>query len=231
MEKAMSRQLQAAKSGAESAAFQVEEARSALLVYEGRPDLPTPISSPVGGRVLRLIEQSEKVVSTGTPILEIGYSPRLEVVADFLTRDAVKIRPGMPAMITVWGGDSTIPARVRTVEPGAFTKISALGVEEQRVNVICDFEGKPQNLEDGFHVEVQVIIWNGEDILLVPSSAVFRSGKRWSVFVVRNGVAHQMPLKIGHQGEAYWEVSEGVQIGDDVVVHPSGDVKDAVRVR
>jgi HlyD family secretion protein len=231
LEMAMSKQLRAAKSGAESAAFQVEEAKSALLVYQDRGDLPTPVLSPVGGRVLKLLEQSEKVVGTGTPILEIGYTPRLEAVADFLTRDAVKIRPLMAAMITDWGGESPIQARVRTVEPGAFTKISALGVEEQRVNVICDFVGDPQNLEDAYHVEVQVIIWDGKDVLRVPSSAVFRSGESWSAFVVRNGVARQIPLKIGHQGETYWEVLEGLQVGDDVVVHPNADVKDAVRVR
>lgn len=231
LEKATLKQLQAARSGTDSAVFQIEEAKSALLVYQDRADLPTPVLSPVDGRILRLIEQSEKVMSSGAPILEIGYTPRLEVVADFLTRDAVRIRPGMPAMITDWGGTSPISARVRIVEPGAFTKISALGVEEQRVNVICDFEGATQNLEDAYHVEVQVIIWDGKNVLRVPSSAVFRSGDEWAVFVVRKDIAHQIPLKIGHQGERYWEVLGGLQIGDEVVVYPNADVKESVRVR
>ena len=232
LEQAMLKQLQAATSGAESAAYQVEEAKSALLVYqEGHSELPTAVLSPVDGRILKLIEQSERVVSPGTPIVEIGYDPRLEVVSDFLTRDAVRIKPGMAAKITDWGGDAPIPARVRMVEPGAFTKISALGVEEQRVNVICDFEGDPQSLQDAYHVEVQVILWDAADVLLVPSSAVFRSGNEWSVFMVRNGKAHSSPIQIGHRGESQWEVIEGLHVGDPVITHPSAGVRDGVRVR
>lgn len=232
LEQAMLKQLQAAMSGAESAAYQVEEAKSALLVYqEGHSELPTAVLSPVNGRILKLIEQSERVVSPGTPIVEIGYDPRLEVVSDFLTRDAVRIKPGMAAKIIDWGGDAPIPARVRMVEPGAFTKISALGVEEQRVNVICDFEGDPQSLQDAYHVEVQVILWDAADVLLVPSSAVFRSGNEWSVFTVRNGKAHSSPIQIGHRGESQWEVIEGLHAGDLVITHPSAAVRDGVRVR
>jgi HlyD family secretion protein len=226
-----SRQRVGAEAGAQSAAYQVEETQSALLVYgQDRADLPSSILSPVSGRILRLIEQSEKVVSAGTPIVEIGYSPRLEVVADFLTRDAVRIKPGMPAMFTDWGGDKPIPARVRMVEPGAFTKISALGVEEQRVNVLCDFAGSPETLKDAYHVEVQVIVWEAPDVLLVPSSAVFRLGNEWMVFTVRDGVAHSSPLQIGHRGENQWEVIKGLRVGDVVITHPGADVKDKARV-
>lgn len=232
LEQVTLKQLQAAASSAQSAAYQVEEAKSALLVYqEGRSELPTPVFSPVDGRILKLIEQSERVVSPGTPIVEIGYSPHLEVVSDFLTRDAVRIKPGMTARIIDWGGDTPIPARVRIVEPGAFTKISALGVEEQRVNVICDFEGDPQSLQDAYHVEVQVILWEAANVLLVPSSTVFRSGNEWSVFTVRNGKAHSSPIQIGHRGEAQWEVLEGLHAGDIVITHPSAGVRDGVRVR
>lgn len=232
LEEATSKQLQAAASGAQSAAYQVEEAKSALLVYQsGRSDLPTAVISPVSGRILKLIEQSERVVSPGTPIAEIGYTPRLEIVSDFLTRDAVRIKPGMAAKITDWGGDSPIPARVRMVESGAFTKISALGVEEQRVNVICDFEGDPQSLQDAYHVEVQVILWDAADVLLVPSSAVFRSGNEWAVFTVRNGKAYVAPIEIGHRGQSQWEVIDGLQAGNLVITHPSAGVKDGVGVR
>jgi HlyD family secretion protein len=232
LEQVTLKQLQAATSGAESAAYQVEEARSALLVYqEGRSELPTAVVSPVDGRILKLIEQSERVVGPGTPIVEIGYEPRLEVVSDFLTRDAVRIKPGMPARIADWGGDSPIPARVRMVEPAGFTKISALGVEEQRVNVICDFEGDPQSLQDAYHVEVQVILWDADDVLLVPSSAVFRSGDEWSVFTVSDGRAHRSPIQIGHRGEDQWEVKEGLHARDVVIAHPSAEVRDGVRVR
>jgi HlyD family secretion protein len=232
LEQATSKQLQAVILGAQSAAFQVEEAKSELLVYQGgRSDLPTAVISPVSGRILKLIEQSERVVNPGAPILEIGYTPRLEIVSDFLTRDAVRIKPGMAARITDWGGDAPIPARVRMVEPGAFTKISALGVEEQRVNVICDFEGDSQSLQDAYHVEVQVILWEASDVLLVPSSAVFRSGDEWAVFTVRNGKAYSSPIKIGHRAENQWEVLDGLHAGDLVVAHPSTAVKDGVRVR
>jgi HlyD family secretion protein len=232
LEQAAAKQLQAAKAGAESAAFQVEEARSALMVnQEDRSNQPTAIVSPVDGRVLRLIEQSERVVNPGTPLIEIGYTPRLEVVADFLTRDAVRIKPDMPAMITDWGGDTPIAARVRMVEPGAFTKVSALGVEEQRVNVICDFAADSSGLEDAYHVEVRVITWENADVLLVPSSAVFRSGEDWAVFTVGNGRAHKTTVRLGHRGEIDWEVLEGLHPGDDVIVYPSADVKDGARVR
>jgi HlyD family secretion protein len=232
LEQAISKQLQAAKSGAESAAFQVEEARSALMVnQQDHSNQPTAIVSPVDGRVLRLIEQSERVVNPGTPLIEIGYTPRLEVVADFLTRDAVRIKPDMPAMITDWGGEKPIPARVRIVEPGAFTKISALGVEEQRVNVICDFSPDSSGLEDAYHVEVRVIVWQNNDVLMVPSSAVFRVGEDWAVFTVRKTSAHRTIVHLGHRGESDWEVLDGLQPGDTVIVHPSIDVKDGARVR
>lgn len=226
------KQLQASLSAVESAIYQVEEVKAALLVQQGgKANLPTALISPVDGRVLRLIEQSEKVVTPGTPILEIGFTPRLEIVTDFLTRDAVRIRPGMSAVITDWGGDTPIPAVVRMIEPGAFTKVSALGVEEQRVNVICDFVGDSQSLEDGYHVETRVIVWQGKDVLLVPSSAVFRSGANWAVFTVRNARAHKTIVQIGHHGEANWEVLNGLQPGDHVIAHPSAEVDEGVRVQ
>ena len=232
LDEAARKQLQAALSGAESAAYQVEETRSALLVYQnGNSNLPTAITSPVNGNVLRLIEQSERVVGPGAPIVEIGYSPRLEIVADFLTRDAVRIKPGMPVVITDWGGDAPISARVRTVEPGAFTKISALGVEEQRVNVVCDFNGDTHGLGDGYHLEARVIVWQGENVLGVPSSAVFRSLGDWAVFVLRDGRARKAIVQIGHRGEVNWEVLSGLQPGDHVIAHPGLDVDDGVRVQ
>ncbi len=232
LEQAAARQLQASKSAVEAAAYQVEEARSAMMVHqENRSDLPTAVRAPVDGRILRLVEQSERVVTPGTPIVELGYTPRLEVAADFLTRDAVKIKPGMSALFTDWGGDIPIPARVRMVEPGAFTKISALGVEEQRVNVICDFVGDPKGLEDAYHVEVRVITWEGSDVLLAPSSAVFRAGQDWAVFTVADGVAHITTVQLGHRGQIDWEVLEGLHPGDNVIVYPSSDVKDRARVK
>jgi len=229
---AAAKQVQADEAAAQSAAHQVQEAQSALLVYEqGRPDLPTAITAPVDGRVLKLIEQSERVVSPGTPLIEIGHTPRLEIVADFLTRDAVRIKPGMPATITNWGGDAAIPARVRLIEPGAFTKVSALGVEEQRVNVVCDFLGETHGLQDGYHADVRVTVWKGDDVLRVPASALFRSSDHWNVFVVSAGRAKKTVVRVGHRGDTHWEAFDGLQPSDHVVVHPSAEVRDGTRVK
>ena len=226
------KQLDAAKSRAKAAAYQVVEAQSALLTQtSGRSDLPAPVTSPVGGRILRLFELSERVVIAGTPIVEIGYTPRLEVVADFLTQDAVKISPGTGAIIDGWGGNKPLRARVRMIEPGAFTKISALGVEEQRANVVLDFLEGSDKLEDAYRVEVRVITWESPGVLKVPSSAVFRSQNDWSVFKVDNGNVRKAIVQLGRRGAFEIEVLQGLVAGDVVITHPSADIKDGVRVK
>lgn len=224
--------LEEAMASQEVATHQVEEANAALLAARG-PDSrsPTPIRTSIAGRVLRLYEQSERIVTPGTPLIEIGYTPHLEIVSDFLTREAVKIRVGMRAIITDWGGSQPLYAHVRAIEPGGFTKISALGVEEQRVNVVLDFEGTSDALQDGFHVQVSVITWESDNILCIPPSAVFRSGADWATFVVSQGVAKQTTLKIGHRGEDLWQVMEGVSEGAEVIAHPAAEIIDGVRVR
>ena len=223
--------LEAAHSRAQAAAHEVEEARAALAGQTGdRTVAPVAVQSPADGRVLKLLEQSERVLAPGAPVLAIGYSPKLEVVAEYLTADAVKIRPGMDAMIEDWGGAEPLHARVRVVEPGAFTKVSALGVEEQRVNVVLDLTGDTANLADAYRVEVRVITWQAPDVLKVPSSALFRVGEQWAVFRVSNGVVQRTILKMGHRGEGETEVFEGLNAGDSVVVYPSSDLKDGARV-
>jgi HlyD family secretion protein len=225
------KQSEAAKSRAQSAAHQVEEATAALMTQTNdEQDLPMTVKSPIDGRILKLLEQSERVLPPGAPIIEIGYTPTLEIAADLLTADAVKISPGMDAIIDDWGGDKPLPARVRVVEPGAFTKVSTLGVEEQRVNVILDFTQNSANLADAYRVEVRVITWQGSNVLKVPASAVFRSGEEWAVFTVSNGVAHHKIVKLGHRGDYEIEVIEGLNETDSVVIHPSPDLKDDVRV-
>ena len=224
-------QLDSAKSRAQAAAFQVQEAQAALMNPSGADtSLPVPIKTPVAGRVLRLIEQSERVVTAGTPIVEIGFTPKLEIVADFLTQDAVKIRPDMDAIIDDWGGDKSLRARVRVVEPGAFTKISALGVEEQRVNVVLDFVDSSDKLADAYRVEVRVVIWQASDVLKVPSSALFRVGEEWAVFKVENGRAKRTTIQTGHRGAFETEVLKGIKAGELLIVHPSAEIKDGVRV-
>ena len=226
------KQVQAAESGLEAAKSQVKEAKSALLVYHSGPStLPTAIRAPVTGRVLRVFEKSERVVTPGMHLLEIGFTPRLEIVSDFLTRDAVRVKPGMPALITDWGGGKDIPARVRLVEPGGFTKVSALGVEEQRVNVICDPAGPTDGLEDAYHVNVRVIVWQGTDVLKVPASAIFRFQNDWAVFLVKNGRARRTIVAIGHRGAADWQVTQGLKAGDRVILHPGADIDDGIRVK
>lgn len=229
---ASAKQLEAARSREQAAAHQVEEATAALMNEgDNHESVPVAVRSPIDGRILRLLEQSEKVLAPGTPIAEIGYTPKLEIVADFLTADAVKIHPGMDAIIEDWGGDRPLHARVRVVEPGAFTKISALGVEEQRVNVILDFTEDSANLADAYRVEVRVITWEDSDALSVPASAVFRTNEKWAVFRVSTGLAHRTLVKLGHQGSYETEVLEGLNVGDLIILHPSPDVQEGARVK
>lgn len=228
---ASAKQLDSAKSRKKAAAFQVQEAQAALMNQSSANSfLPVPIKTPVTGRVLRLLEQSERVIAAGTPIVEIGYTPKLEIVADFLTQDAVKIRPDMDAIIDDWGGDKPLRARVRVVEPGAFTKVSALGVEEQRANVVLDFVDTSDKLADAYRVEVRVVIWQAPNVLKVPSSALFRTGEEWAVFKVENGRAQRTTIQTGHRGTFDTEVLGGLKAGDLLIVHPSAEVKNGIRV-
>jgi HlyD family secretion protein len=232
-DKTANKELDAALFKSKAAASQVEEARAALLAVAPDPAgiKMVHLRSPVAGRVLRLIEQSERVVGQGTPVVSIGYTPRLEIVADYLTTDAVKISAGMPARIEEWGGGNPISARVRLVEPSAFTKISALGVEEQRVNVVLDFVSAPEQLGDAYRVEVRVITWERPGALKVPLSALFRRGDDWNVFVAENDRARRRIVKIGHESDLEAEVLDGLREGDQVIVHPGNELGDAGRIR
>lgn len=189
-----------------------------------------PVRAPTAGTVLRVLEESERVVAAGTPLIEIGDPGGLEIVVDLLTEEAVRVEPGDPMRITGWGGDRTLAGRVRLVEPDAFTKISALGVEEQRVNVIGDFVDPPAALGSGFRVDVAVVTWQDDDVLTVPTSALFRRGEGWQVFAVESGRARLRAVEIGHRGVERAEVLGGLSAGEEVVVYPSDQVTDGVRV-
>jgi HlyD family secretion protein len=233
-EKTANKELDAALFKSKAAASQVEEARAALLATAAQDPAGMKtvyLRSPVPGRVLRLIEQSERVVGQGTPVVSIGYTPRLEIVADYLTTDAVKINSGMPALIEEWGGGKPVLATVRLVEPSAFTKISALGVEEQRVNVVLDFVSTPEQLGDAYRVEVRVITWQGPSVLKVPLSSLFRRGDDWNVFVAENNRANRRIVKIGHESDLEAEVLDGLREGERVIVHPGNELSDAGRIR
>lgn len=191
------------------------------------------IVAPTDGVVLRVVDASSKIVTPGQPLLEIGDPGDLEVVIDVLSKDAVMIRSGDIIEVDGWGGENTLEARVRSVEPSAFTHISALGVEEQRVNIVADFAGdvaNRQGLGDNYRIEARIVVWENDDVVTVPTSALFRNKDRWSVFIVRDGLAKQRPIELGKRNARYAEVVNGVAAGDTVIVHPSDQVIDGKAV-
>ncbi len=265
---------QAAEAGVEVAGHELEQAQAALDVRTdeegGGGSSKVVLHSPVDGEVLQRLRESSAVVGAGEPLLEVADPDELEIVADYLSTDAVRIRPGDPARIERWGGERALVARVRRVEPYGFTKVSALGVEEQRVNVILDFADPHEAwsaLGDGYRVETRVIVWQSADVLKVPVSALFRppgaegetgraadggqgreaegasgggtsrgegreSGatEGWAVFLVREGRAVETPVRIGHRSELEAEVLDGLDAGEQVIVHPGAGLEDGVRV-
>ena len=223
------KELEAAGFRARSAVHEVEMARAAITP---RLDGGTVVvKAPASGRVLRVDEPNERVVLAGTPVVEIGDPTDLEVVADLLSSDAVRVAIGDTVEIGEWGGDSTLVGIVRLIEPSAFTKTSALGVEEQRVNVVATVPNPPPALGDRFHVTVRIVLWHAPDVLRVPRGAVFRSGADWVVFVLRDGVVARRVVDVGQRGGEFFEVRGGLVEGDAVVMYPDERIRDGVRVR
>ncbi len=225
------RDAEAARFRAEAASFDVETARAALLAA-GSESTSAPqfaIRSPIHGRVLRVMHESEGVVAAGAPLLEIGDTGTIEAVIDVLSSDAVRVRPGDAVLFEHWGGDRPLAGTVRLIEPSAFTKVSALGVDEQRVNVIADFTDRPQQLGDAYRVHARIVIWRGE-VLKVAATALFRDGDQWSVFVIDGSRARTRRVNIGHQSATETEITGGLQPGQLVVTHPSEQLRDGIRV-
>jgi len=226
-------ELEAAKFKAQAASSEVSVAKAGLIAVEseqnGLSRLVT-LRSPVRGRVLRVIEKSERVVTSGTPIITVGDPRKLEVVVDFLSTDAVKVRQGAIMLLENWGGEAALRARVRRIEPSAFTKVSALGIEEQRTNIVGDFVDPPGPLGDGYRVDVSIIVWEAESVLRIPASALFRHGDGWSVFVVENAKAIRRDLEIGHRSQFEAEVLGGIEEGDAVIVHPTNQIGEGAKV-
>jgi HlyD family secretion protein len=210
--------------------YELAQARAALERPEGNTvGNLVEVKSPVSGRVLKVIQESEMVVSPGTQILEIGDPADIEIEAEILSRDAVAIRPGDAVEIEQWGGENPLKGRVRRVEPAAFTKVSALGVEEQRVIVLCDLLDIPdaaKALGDRFRVEARVAIWHGEDVLIVPAGALFREGNAWKTYIYRDGRAVLTPIEAGHSDGRFTEVLSGLAAGDEVLLHPPDTIHD-----
>jgi len=192
------------------------------------------VTAPTSGRVMRVAQESQSVVAGGAEILTIGDPTDLEIVTQFLTTDAVEVRPGAPALIENWGRNRpALRGQVRLVEPNGFLKISALGVEEQRVNVIVDFVGPREEwmvLGHGYRVEVAVVTWEQEDVLQLPVAALFRDGARWAVYRVVNGEALLTPIELGRENGRSAEVLSGLELGATVVLYPSEQLADGVRV-
>ena len=189
------------------------------------------VRSPAKGRVLRIPEKSERVVAASAPIVELGDAKALEVVADVLSSDAGRLPPGSAVQIVEWGGDDPLEGRVRSIEPSAFTRVSALGVDEQRVNVLVDLLNPPKSLGDGYRVEIKATVWESADVLTVPSSALFQRGGKWAVFVVEDGRAQVRNIGVGHRAEAIVEVVSGLKQGERVILFPSDKVAEGSRVR
>jgi HlyD family secretion protein len=184
--------------------------------------------------VLKRVRQSETVVPAGDPLVEIGDAGQLEVVADLLSTDAVRVRPGARAMIEQFGGEHALPARVRRIEPAGFTKVSALGVEEQRVNVVLDFvdpkAAVKAGLGDAYRVQVRVVLWEADDVVKVPTGALFRNGDRWTVYAVEKGRARRVAVELGHQTGQEAEVTSGLSDGARVILHPADTLADGAHV-
>lgn len=217
-------QVAAARARLDAAHHDVAALRSVQVAVDPPPASMMNVRSPVSGRVLSVLQQSERVVPAGTPLLTLGDARHLEVVVDVLSSDAVKIRKGDRVILEQWGGDRPLQARVRLVEPQAFTKVSALGVEEKRVHVIADFEQRPEELGVGYRVEAKIVIWSGDQLLKIPSSSAFRRGTEWAVFAIRDGRTQVQTIQIGHRNDAELEIVSGLKEGEVVVRRPERDL-------
>ncbi|NUN47208.1 MAG: HlyD family efflux transporter periplasmic adaptor subunit [Candidatus Brocadiae bacterium] len=230
--------VESARFSADVARYEHETAVSALARIErGEGEERLEIRSPIRGRVLRVIYEGPGPVSPGTPLLEIADPTALEVVSDLLTSDAVAVSPGSAALITGWGGAHELRGRVRLVEPSGFTKVSALGVEEQRVNVVIDLLEPPERrprLGDGFSVNVAIQTWSADDVVRAPLSALYRvmkpGGAEWSVYVVEGGLARARRVEVGHRSGLEVEILSGLAAGESVVLHPGERVREGSAV-
>ena len=232
-ERSAGAQLRSAQFAVQIAEFELQLAQAALLRTQPRTG-NTPdswrfeILSPVDGRVLRVFQESATVVSAGTPLVELGNPADLEVEVDVLSTDAVKIAAGAKVQFEHWGGTPPLNGRVRLVEPAAFTKVSALGVEEQRVKVVIDFVDPPESwkaLGDAYRVEARIVIWEQDDVMKIPAGALFRHADGWAVFAIEAGRATLRPVRMGRNNGLEAEVLEGLRVGERVILHPSDKIR------
>jgi HlyD family secretion protein len=230
--------VKTAEEAARAAEFAVNRTEYELQLARARLQSPDAagrsvrIAAPITGAVLKRLRESASVVAAGEPLLELGDPKQLEIVSDLLSTDAVRVRPGNDVLIEQWGGSEPLLGRVRRVEPSGFMKVSALGVEEQRVNVIIDFvdAAKAAALGDSYRVEVRVVIWRAERTLKVPVGSLFRRGEGWAVFLVSDGVARLQPVQLGQRNETEGQILEGISLSQTVVLHPPDTLVDGMPV-
>jgi len=228
--------LRAAEFQNDAANHEVEQAKALLARYHDGKEAPLErwnITAPVSGLVLKIMQESETPVQPGTPILDVGDPRDLEIVVDVLSTDAVEIHPGAAVVIEHWGGPGTLAGRVRRIEPAAFTKISTLGVEEQRVNVLIDIASPPQEwagLGDAYQLDTRITVFKRDDATIIPSGALFRVGDGWNVYVVSEGRAQRRAVKLLRRSGRFAAVTAGVAPGDKVIVYPSDRIAPGVRV-
>ncbi len=228
--------LKSSEFAVEVARSDLEAARTQLLYSSGGrgPGGKIAVRAPVEGRVLGIPHKDEGAVEAGRPLIEIGNPRALEVEVDVLSSDAVRIRPGTTVHFDRWGGDGLLEGKVRTVEPAGFTKVSALGVEEQRVLVIADITSPPalwEQLGDGYRLEASFLLWEGDDILQVPASGLFRYEDGWAVFEAEGGRAKRRTVAVGRRNGLVAQITSGLEEGETVIPHPSDQIEDGTRIR
>jgi len=234
--------LRSARHAVEQAASELAAAKAALEYSAAAPRADGPgsshelvaVASPVAGRVLKVVRESEGVAQAGEPLVELGNARSLEVEVEVLSADAVKISPGTRVLFERWGGEQPLEGRVRTIEPVAFTKTSALGVEEQRVLVIVDLTSPGEQwrrLGHGYRVEASFILWESASVLQVPASALFRYSDGWAVFVIEGGFARRRPVQVGRRNGLAAEILSGLIEGEKVITHPDASIEDGRAVK
>lgn len=225
-------ELDAATFRIKAAAADVEREKAGLVSLEAQSQVNklVAIRPPSRCRILRILEKSERVVPFGTPIVVLSNPQKIEIVVDLLSTDAVKVKPGAKVFIENWGGPAPLRARVRNVEPYGFTKVSALGIEEQRANVIVDFVDSSDGLGDGYRVEARIVIGESQNALKLPASALFRVGPVWNVFAIENGRTRLAPVEVGQRNASEAEITKGLAEGAQVILHPANDLKNDARV-
>jgi len=227
-----------AKAAADAARFELERARTTLRNFSGDKRAGNNgivyVYSPVDGSIFKIHRESEGAVGAGEPLIDIGNRKNLEVLAEVLSSDAVKIKKGTAVLFKRWGGDEPLAGTVRIVEPAGFTKVSSLGVEEQRVLVIADITSPPDAwsvLGDGYRLEAHFVVWEGKDVLQVPGSALFRSGNEWAVFVYDKGKARLRKVEVGQRNGLTAEIISGIKANDKVIAHPGDSISDGTQIR